>query len=112
MKYESEIRRVCGEDWKTITQEERDGGYGIAILIAYMRGVKPSIGDLARHLGATPDELSRPYVRLMRNGALGRDEIWKVKDDQSLTGHNGDLEAYRSWSFVAAVAGGFLGVPN
>lgn len=122
MKYELEIKKICGEDWKTVNDAERDGGYGVAIVIAYLRGVKPTLSELSKHIGVAPDELSRAFSRLFKNKAIGKNETWNMKKDSYFTyfAKNADdvknlesnLDFFRNWSFVAAVAGGFLGMPN
>ena len=112
MKYEAEIKNICGDDWKTVNDAEREGGYGVAMVIAYMRGTKPSLGEFSRHLGVNADELSKPFTRLMRNGVMGRNATWDVSNDTTLLGRNGDDEAHRLWSFVAALSSGFLGNKN
>ena len=110
MKYEEYVRRICGESWKTVSESERQGGFGVACVMAYMRGVKPSLPELSKHLGVTPDEINVPFVRLLRNGVFNRDR-WNTKSDPDLLGNTGDDNAERCWAFVAAVGGGFLGVP-
>ena len=110
MKYEDQVRKICGETWRTVNEDECIGGYGVACVIAYMRGVKPSLPDVAKHLGVTPDEINVPFVRLLRNGVFHRDK-WNTKEDKSLLGDSGEEEAHRAWAFVAAVSSGFLGVP-
>lgn len=110
MKYEDHVRKICGESWRTVSDQERHGGYGVACMTAYLRGVKPALPDVAKHLGVTADEIGTPFVRLLRNGAFHRDR-WNSKNDNSLMGNEGEDEAQRAWSFVAAVASGFLGAP-
>jgi len=110
MKYESDIRDICGDDWKTINESEKEGGYGVAMLISYIRGVKPSLGDFSRHLGVATDELSRPLSRLIKNGVIGREDAgWDVKNDRALLGQAGESEAQRIWGFIAALSSGELG---
>lgn len=108
MKYEDQVRKICGESWRTVSDQERQGGYAVACMQAYMRGVKPALPDVAKHLGVTADEIGGAFVRLLRNGAFHRDK-WNAKNDNSLLGNNGDDERDRAWSFVAAVGSGFLG---
>lgn len=110
MKYEDHVRKVCGESWRTVEEQEKQGGYAVACMIAFLRGVKPTLTEMAKHLGVSSDEISQPFVRLLRNGAFYR-EKWNAKNDSSLIGNEGEDEAQRSWAFVAAVGSGFLGVP-
>lgn len=109
MKYEDQVRKICGESWKTTSPQEQLGGYAVACMIAYMRGVKPALQDVAKHLGVTADEINIPFVRLLRNGAFHRDG-WDAKNDSSLLGDVSEEDAHRIWAFVAAVGSGFLGV--
>lgn len=111
MRYEDHIRKVCGDNWKSVNNEERQGGYAVAMLISYMRGVKPSLSELSKHLGVNQDELSQPYVRLLKNGAFAKDG-WNAKEDPDLLGNTTNEDAYRVWAHVAAVGSGFLGVPS
>lgn len=109
MKYEDYVRKMCGDDWRTVNHEETDGGFGVACMISYMRGIKPTLAELSKHLEVTPDDIKAPYIRLLTNGAFNR-ERWNAKKDPDLLGDNGDIAAERAWSFVAAVASGFLGI--
>ncbi len=113
MKYEDHVRKVCGESWRTIDEQEAQGGYGVACMKAYLQGVKPSLPEISKHLGVTPDEIGGAFIRLLRNGAFNRDSrrqpCWDAKNDHQL---NNDREIdYPLWAFVAAVASGFLGTP-
>lgn len=110
MKYEDRVRKICGEDWNTISEQEKQGGYGVACLLAYMKGARPSLPEISKHLEVTADEISVPFVRLLRNGAFNR-ERWDSKNDRALLGEDGEASAHHSWGFVAAVSSGFLGVP-
>lgn len=111
MKYEDKVRKICNfDEWETLENQEKQGAYGVACLMAYMRGVKPSLPDIAKHLGVTADEINVPFVRLLRNGAFHRDG-WDAKNCPSLQGDQGFEEEHRIWAFVAAVASGYLGMP-
>lgn len=110
MRYEEQVREICGDDWRTVNQNEKDGGYGVACLIAFIKGVRPTVADLAAHLGAKPDDVVAAFNRLHKNGVFSQN--WKVKQDASLLGENGNDEDHRAWAHIAAIAGGFLGVPS
>lgn len=103
MKYEDFVRRVCGDDWRTVNDAERHGGYGVACIKAFMRGVRPSAVDLAAHLQVTPDEIATAYNRLNRNGVFSH--RWAAKRDTLL-----QTEDDHAWSHIAAIAGGFVGI--
>jgi hypothetical protein len=108
MRYEDIVRKVCGDDWRTVSHSEREGGYGVACVLAFMRGAKPNIGDLANHLGVAADEIVPAYQRLNRSGAFSN--RWNVKRDRAMQGHMSDEETQKTWAHIAAVAGGFIGV--
>lgn len=109
MRYEEMVRRYCGENWKTINENEREGGMGVACVLGYIRGnVKPSIPDLAAHLGVPPDDIVSAYARLQRNGIFS--PRFNARKDEELTGHPSDTNTQRAWAHIAAISGGFLGV--
>lgn len=103
MKYEDFVRRVCGDDWRTVNDAERHGGYGVACVKAFMRGVRPSAADLATHLQVTPDEIATAYNRLNRNGIFSH--RWAAKKDAEL-----QRDSEFAWAHIAALASGFLGL--
>jgi hypothetical protein len=107
MKYEDTIRRVCGDDWKTVNPDERMGGFGVACVVAYLKGVRPNIEDMARHLNLDVSEIAAPFGRLYRRGAFSS---WNLKKDKAILGELSDYEAQIAWCTIAAHAGGFLGV--
>jgi hypothetical protein len=108
MRYEDMVRRVCGENWKTVAKEEREGGYGVACVEAYRRGVRPTVNDLASHLAVTPEEILSAHARLLRNGVFS--QRWNARKDQVLQNGVADDDGQRAWAHVAAIAGGFIGV--
>jgi hypothetical protein len=108
MRYEDFVRKVCGDDWKAVSLEERQGGYGVACMAAFMRNAKPSVNEMANHLGIISDEIYMPFTRLARAGAFN--QRWNAKRDKALLSHMGDDEAQRAWSHIAAIASGFIGV--
>ena len=109
MRYEDTVRKICGDNWKTVNKEERDGGYGVAIMIAFLRGCRPSISELANHLEVEHDEIVAPYTRLSYNGVFYRD--WGAKNDAGLLGESPDWHDHEiAWSHIAAVSGGLIGI--
>ncbi len=108
MKYEDIVQLVCGDDWYRINHDERDGGVGVACVVAFIRGVRPNVQDLSSHLQLAPDDIIAPFNRLQRNGVFSA--AFNAKRDEALNDRNlEDDEALRAWSHIAAVAGGFLG---
>lgn len=107
MRYEEVVRRICGEDWKTVNISEREGGIGVACVVAYMKGARPSVGEMASHLGIPSDDVYMPFQRLSRHGVFSD---WDIKKDKALLSQLGDDEAQRAWAHIAALASGFIGV--
>ena len=108
MRYEDTVRRVCGENWKTVNHQEKEGGIGVAIVQAYLRGTKPSVMDMAQNLGINPDEIVAPFSRLARNGVFSY--AFNAKKDPILNASLGDDETHRAWGHIAGTASGFIGV--
>jgi hypothetical protein len=104
---------------KTIEQEELEGYYGISVLLSYLKGVEPSVYELAQHLGVNTDLLEVPIARLRVNGLLGNK--LGLKKDKVLKGYHHrfsnklitkDHFTRISWCYVAGVAGGYTGLRN
>lgn len=110
MKYEEVVRRICGDDWRTVSPQERDGGYGVACVQAFLKGVRPVPADLAAHLSVKPDDLIVGYTRLNKNGVFSYDN-YNAKHDKGLQAPMGSDDWNRTWGHIAAMAGGFMGKP-
>ena len=83
MKYEEIVKTICGEAWQ-VNQVERDGGYGVACLLAFMKGSKPTVDAIATHLGVSIDEIQLPYSRLIRAGVFSNE--FNAREDSWLLG--------------------------
>jgi len=106
MRYEETVRKICGDDWKIVSQQEREGGLGVAVMQAYLRGTRPTLNDMAINLGLTADELFVPFSRLLKAGVFTKN--WSAKTDPYL--NSKDQSAYSfGWSHIAGLAGGFVG---
>jgi hypothetical protein len=110
MKYLDTINSVCGEDWDKIDLEQYQGGLGVAMTVAFMKGCSSNLNDLSWHLRVPVVDLALPYARLEKNGVFDP-RRWLIKEDQAVLGHYGDDEAARIWAYIAAVSSGFLGQP-
>ena len=108
MKHEHQISGICGSDWRTVNQQERNGGYGVACMIAFLHGVSANLSDIAFYLGVTTDEITPSFIRLHKNGFFTNNRGSR-KDKALLYQINDDIESTRAWCFVAAVAGGITG---
>lgn len=109
MKYEDTVREICGDDWRTVSAQERDGGYGLACAIAFVRGVRPNLSDLATHLAVRPDEIATGFNRLQKNGIFSHD--YDLRHDADFCGENGFDPEDRAKAHIAALSGGFMGKP-
>ena len=50
MQYEVSVQDCCGANWREVSAEEKDGGYGVACMLAFLNGCQPYLEDLARWL--------------------------------------------------------------
>ena len=107
MRYEEAVRRICGENWRTVNIDEKDGGYGVALAIAFIKGTKPTVGDMCNHLGITPEEMLPAFNRLHRMGVFSRFNLRKDKTYQLSLSED---EAQRAFAHIAGLAGGLIGV--
>lgn len=102
---DNRVRYVCGEKWFDGPQEEREGGYAVAIMSAYLDGCRPTIEDIADYLGLDEQEVSEievPYRRMLVSGLFSpkfnarRDKALQSKDDTA-------------WCYIAGIGSGFVG---
>ena len=107
MKYEETVRKICGDDWRNTPYDERIGGLGVACVVAFLKGIKPNLEEMSRHLNVHPDDLDLPFSRLYRHGAFTH---WNLKKDKALLGAASEVDAQIAWCHVAATASGFIGV--
>ncbi len=106
MQYIDVVEEVCGADWATVSQEEKDGGYGVAMVRAFIGGCKPSVSELSNHLEVSPDEIIAAYKRLNQYGIFS--PALRIRHDVDLLHRSTDDEANRAWGFVAGIASGFV----
>jgi hypothetical protein len=110
MKYDKEVRYVCGDDWRSQSQEERDGGFGVAMMVAYLQGASPNYEDIASSLGLSPREAAEasiPFRRLQVSGMFS--DEFDALSDQALAGNASDVDVRTAWCQVAGTASGWLG---
>ena len=122
MKYNEVVCNICGDNWESGPYEEREGGYGVACMLAYLNGAKPTIEDISDHLGVKEKVIRVPFYRLLESGLFsksfnarndptligdGRTETSKhlEKDDYTFTVSD-SIQA--AWCQIAAVAGGLV----
>lgn len=70
-KYEKFILGVCNaEHFSLLTDEEKNGYYGVAMLLAYQEGAKPNLKEFAYRLRVTPYLLEDAFNNLRANGVF------------------------------------------
>ena len=70
MKYEEIVADVCGKNWRLVNKEEYQGGLGVAVVLSYLKGTKPTVDEISKHLGVLPDDLWEPFQRLLYGGVF------------------------------------------
>ena len=96
------IRMVCGDDWRTLPQNEVDGAIGVAICRSLMDGCNCDIRSLSKFTGIEPKMIHPPLERLSLNGItrpskLNSDKALKKRDTTA-------------WCYIAGYASGLIGV--
>jgi len=99
---EATVRRVFGNQWRSLNDQDRDGVWGVAIVRSVLDGVKPDLVELALHLGVDREVLRRAYKRLSMNGVFHHDMVY---DDRPVL-DSGDIHA---WCYYAGYASGHVG---
>ena len=112
-EYESIVKQVCGDDWSANyrTADDKDGAFGIAMILAFLRGTNSKLHDLAREIDVPPYILETAYKRLQVNGLLSA-RSW-VFNDRALYSddHNiHPMDRLRAWCHVAGLASGYTGL--
>lgn len=111
-EYEDVVSLVCGNDWAAPhrTPDDKDGALGIAMIIAFIRGVSTRLNDLAREIDVPPYVLEMAYKRLQINGLLSK-RSWALTDPL-LTDPNSEnsMASMRAWCHVAGLASGYCGL--
>jgi hypothetical protein len=120
MKYEKLVSEICGDNWTRASFEEQEGGYGVAMLMAFIEGATPSLPELAKALNIPISErVSKAYDRMVRSGLFSIG--FNARKDKELNGigfcsdRDGRIPTWSNkdasksaWCQVAAVASGIL----
>lgn len=123
-QYKDVICEVCNikrvEDFKDLYGMEKDSCFGIAMVLAVMKGVKAKIQDLSTHLGLSYGDLAEPFYRLRDNGVFNAQT--DVRNDNVLKGVHLNILPNQwmpakhatqvSWAHLAAIAAGVIGLRN
>ena len=109
-KFEKTIKSLCSIDLKRtdLDSVDRTGAIGVACVLSYLNGVKPSVEDLARSLGMTVEEIHQPYQRLLSNGFFSTKD---AKQDEALWSETISWDTQRTaWCYVAGISAGLTGL--
>lgn len=111
--YEQVVRVICGDNWANseMSQDDRDGGFGVAMILAYLQGVSPRLTDLSRTIDVPPYLLETAYRRLQINGLFSprsfvlSDPLFHYEGNDPQTMY----DALYAWCFIAGYASGYTG---
>ena len=71
MKYDKTILGVCNaEHFSLLNETEKNGYYGVAMLLAYQEGSKPNLKEFAYRLRVSPYLLEEAFNNLRANGVF------------------------------------------
>lgn len=101
-RYEHLIKKICGAQWKSLPDNERDAAWGIAIVKSVLDGIEPNLQDISNYLGVDRDTLLRPFKNLNMNGVFLHDRI--QKDSKALKS-----EDSLAWCYYGGYASGAIG---
>jgi len=118
MLYEEIVADVCGKNWRSVNKEEFQGGLGIAIVLSYLKGIKPTVDEISKHLGIASDDLWEPFQRLLYGGVFLKE--FNARMDPELLGSGISSSALtienmtqetmtrNAWCHVSGVASGLI----
>jgi len=110
MKFEEDVRWVCGENWETAPQEERDGALGVLLFRAYMDGARPSFDELIKAVGVPTEQVREfevAYRRLQVSGVFTM--RYAARRDRALQGWSSRADGRVAWCHIAGIASGWIG---
>lgn len=105
------VNEICrSETWDTGNSEERDLGYGVACMQAYLIGIKPTINDLSTYLEIDRRDMQPAFQRMLQCGLFSKafnargDNALNIKPNKrkSLT------EILCAWGNIAGIAAGLV----
>jgi len=109
--YEQVVRVICGDDWSGYdkNQDERDGGFGVAMILSYLKGTSAKLTDLSKAIEVPSYLLEMAYKRLQING-LFSPRSWVLNDPLLLNDSEAAMyESLYAWYQIAGMASGFTG---
>ena len=105
-EYEKNVQKYCGNDWRTTSVDDKNGGYGIACVIAYLDGTEPIAADLAKKMATSPDDIIEAFENLKCAGVFS--EEFDAREDDALKGDKGQREFDLAWGQIAGIASGLV----
>jgi len=112
-KYGDTILDICNiENTYDISPEERDGFFGIAMVMAFRDGASPNVQDMSEYLDVNSFLLENAFNNLRINGVFGasfnvrNNPIFKVRNDEIFKNHT----ALLTWCHIAGLSSGFCGL--
>lgn len=111
-EYEDIVRYVCGDDWNAgfRSADDKDGAFGVAIILAFVRGTKGKLHDLAKAIDIPPYILETAYRRLQINGLLSPTS-WVLTDPLLYSDQDQDpMSVLRAWCDIAGRSSGYTGL--
>ena len=109
-KYKEIVDIICGNNWNTneVSNEETDGGYGVAMVVSFLQGTRPKIEYFSRDLGVPIIQLQNAYKRLEVNG-IWHKRSWVKRDPYLMPNQRNQENMLRAWCDIAGLASGFKG---
>ena len=120
-KYKGIICSTCNiENLEDLNELEKDSVVGVAIILAFMKGVNSNLQDLSGHLGISYGDLSEPFYRLRDNGVFT--SKYNIRNDKILKGVKQNIIQNKwvspkhatelAWAHLAGISGGVTGLRN
>ena len=118
-KYEQVIAHLCNFPHLGAVNDETDiqGCLGIAMVMAFVDGVHPSLSEFSAHLKIPIIKLKEPFERLRINGIFR--PKYNARKDKDLKGDNTNFNndyinrehwTEICWGIIAGVSQGYVGV--
>jgi hypothetical protein len=104
-RYEKLVNQFS-PNWVKGDKEERDGGIGMAIVVAYIDGCRPRLSDFARYLGLEISELKDPFDKLLYAGIFS--QSFNARKDRALNGDSTRSEGLNAWGYIYGIAAGLI----
>ena len=120
-EYEDIINEVCcTESWHRGSRQDREAAVGVACLLSFIGGTKPSVSTIAKDIDAPPEAVEVPFRRLLINGVFS--DRFDAKHDEALLGsamdrvvgggltYSSTEQTRNAWATAAGIASGLTGL--